>query len=265
MTFSAFANAAVEEDLGGGFALMRRADRERCIVATSLSGSGAIAAMMPAPASGRRNEDVVAWLHTWNLSGHVALRAVNQVHRSTVVAASEIAGSHDPPDADGLWSDSSGDVLLIRSADCPVVWIVDPAKRLMAMLHAGWRGLAGGIVGAGVKALCEVSGMPARMLAAVGPHIRPCCFEVGPEVAGRFEHIDRAARSAQDLVVERKRQDSVSLDLAAAIVSALQAAGIPAEAISVSMACTRCRADVFHSYRRNGPGGPLMAAIGKLL
>jgi copper oxidase (laccase) domain-containing protein len=99
----------------------------------------------------------------------------------------------------------------------------------------------------------------------VGPHIGPCCFEVGPEVARRFEDDPGAVVSAAELRVKRSRRDSQALDLNAVIYRRLAASGVPPEAITAATACTRCETSILHSYRRNGKGGPLMAAVAAVL
>jgi copper oxidase (laccase) domain-containing protein len=110
---------------------------------------------------------------------------------------------------------------------------------------------------------------PSFLVAAIGPHIGPCCFEVGPEVAQRFATIDGAIGPATILRVPRQREDSVSLNLAAVLVAQLHEAGLLSDALNTATACTRCFQSpngdfVLNSYRRNGPGGPLMGSIGFL-
>src|SRR2546423_8747859 len=103
-----------------------------------------------------------------------------QRHSPTVNEAKP--GVHDEP-GDGLWSDVPGQPMLALVADCvPIaVAVVDGPPRL-AVLHAGWRGLAGGVVEAGVRALGD-----ARTAAVIGPAVGPCCYEVGPEVSRLFD------------------------------------------------------------------------------
>lgn len=253
---------AAQEDLGGGFQLLRRENGNGIIISTKLRDQHVLAAMSPAPLDGRLDADITAWLESWGFDDPMPLRWVNQVHGTKVLAASSVATAEGAPSGDGLWTNSDADLLLIKSADCAVIWIFEPKRRLLAMLHAGWRGLAAGIVVAGVDALRRAGGDPQAMQAAVGPHLRPCCFEIGPEVASRFERYDGAVLPAGRLKVERKRRDSVALDVSIPIIDDLRSGGIPSDSISVSTACTRCRADIFHSYRGNGPGGPLMASVG---
>jgi hypothetical protein len=128
---------------------------------------------------------------------------------------------------DGLWTDEPGVPMLKVTADCLPVALArvngDPG---LCLLHAGWRGLAEGVLEAGVAAL----GGP--IAAVIGPGIGACCYEVGPEVAGLFG------------VRGRK------LDLRAAAERALRAAGV--ERVEHVDLCTACDAERFFSHRRDG-------------
>jgi YfiH family protein len=104
---------------------------------------------------------------------------VEQVHGSAVVDVEE-PGSHGP--ADGLFTEVPDLPLAVFTADCAgVVMIADDA---IGVAHVGWRGAAAGVVPA-LRARFEAAGRPVRR-AVIGPHIRSCCFEVGPEVVERF-------------------------------------------------------------------------------
>jgi YfiH family protein len=138
---------------------------------------------------------------------------------------------------DGLWSDEPGRAMLLLTADCLPIAIAraDAGERrpAVAILHAGWRGLLAGIVGAGVRALGGGS-----LAAAIGPAIGPCCYEVGDEVAKPFRE------AFGDDVVRDGR-----LDLRSAAERALRAAGVASvERLDV---CTSCQADRFFSHRRD--------------
>lgn len=136
---------------------------------------------------------------------------------------------------DGLWSDEPGRAMLLLTADCMPIAIarVGDGRPALAILHAGWRGLLGGIVGSGVRALGSRG-----LAAAIGPSIGPCCYEVGPEVADPF----REAFGAD--VVQDGR-----LDLWTAAERALRAAGV--EQVDRADICTACTPDRFFSHRRD--------------
>ena len=135
---------------------------------------------------------------------------------------------------DGLWTDAGGQAMVLLTADClPIAVARGDGRPALAVLHVGWRGLLTGIVEAGVRALGT-----GPIVAAIGPGIGPCCYEVGDEVAGTF----RAAYGNDVL-------DGRRLDLRAAAERALRAAGC--EAVASFPLCTSCRADLFFSHRRD--------------
>jgi purine-nucleoside/S-methyl-5'-thioadenosine phosphorylase / adenosine deaminase len=138
---------------------------------------------------------------------------------------------------DGLWSDERGRAMLLITADCVPVAITrrpEPGVRpALAVLHVGWRGLLGGIVAEGVRALG-----PGRLAAVVGPAIGPCCYEVGEEVA-------EPAREAFGADVVRDGR----LDLWTSVERALRAAGC--EHVERIGLCTSCLRDRFFSHRRD--------------
>ena len=132
------------------------------------------------------------------------------------------------PAVDGHVTDLPGLGLLVQVADCLPVALATTER--VAMLHCGWRGLAGGIVDAGVA---QFDACPA---AVVGPGIGRCCFEVGPEVLAEFADVDGAA-------------DERMLDLRMVAEARLRAAGV--ERVEHVDLCTSCREDLFFSHRRD--------------
>jgi YfiH family protein len=165
--------------------------------------------------------------------------SVNRQRHSPAVHRAE-PGIRDEP-GDGLWSDEPGQPMLVLAADCvPIAVAAREGPPRLAVLHAGWRGLAEGVVAAGVRALDA-----ARTAAVVGPSVGPCCYEVGPEVSERFD---------ADLT-----SDGI-LDLWTAAERALRRAGV-AEVERVDL-CTRCNPDLFFSHRRSGPARGAQGVIG---
>lgn len=161
-----------------------------------------------------------------------------QVHSPSVHRAH--AGARGQP-GDGLWTDEPRLPLLAMSADClPIAVVRTEGERALAVLHAGWRGLAEGVVGAGVAALG-----PGPKAAVVGPAIGPCCYEVGDDVASLYD---------DDLVHDGR------LDLWAAAERALRAAGV--ESVERVDLCTRDHPDLFFSHRRDGRARGVQGVIG---
>ncbi len=188
---------------------------------------------------GRKSGDVVGRV---DVNRGVACEAIGadverlalnyQVHSARVVqAAPGLRDRH----ADGLWTDEVDIPMLAISADCLPIALVRTAGRApaLAVLHAGWRGLLGGIVSAGAAALGG-----AALAAAIGPAIGPCCYEVGDEVAQPFRDA-----FGEDVVRGRK------LDLWTSAERALRAAGV-ADVHRVDR-CTACEPEAFFSHRRD--------------
>ncbi len=156
-----------------------------------------------------------------------------QVHSDRVLrAAAGVRGEH----ADGLWTDEPGLPILALSADCLPIALVrtNGHAPAVAVLHAGWRGLLDGIVSSGVAALGAEG-----LVAAVGPAIGPCCYEVGEEVAAPYRD-----RFGDDVVGGGGR-----LDLWTSAERALRAAGV--ERIDRFDRCTACEPETFFSHRRD--------------
>jgi YfiH family protein len=250
-------------NLGGGFVYLRRADGTAAIIATGMADTGAVGIMSTSDVNARDDKELRRWLTFWAFPDHIKIRRVNQVHGIRIVDSASYNGG--APDADGMWTRSPEDILLVRAADCAPIWLVDPSNKTIALVHAGWRGVAAGIVKSAVEVLVRAGGRPADLHASVGPHIGPCCFEIGPEVAREFAADPGAVLPANALQIPSTRPDGVSLDLSAAIAHRFGVEGVDIGRIAIATACTRCRTDILHSYRRNGSGGPLMAAVGAVL
>lgn len=178
---------------------------------------------------------------------------LHQVHGIDVVRALEPATLLGRA-GDALISAEPGVTIGVVTADCVPVLFADRGRRAVGAAHAGWRGLAGGVLEATIASLGEHFGIrPRELLCAIGPCIGPCCYEVGEEVAARF---DAGA-------VLRGRGPRPHLDLAQAARVRLRAAGVPEAQISEARLCTRCRDDLFYSYRREGAAtGHHLSVIG---
>jgi polyphenol oxidase len=187
---------------------------------------------------------------------------------------------------DALLTAKSGVLLTIRMADCLPVLIADTRLRVVAAIHAGWRGALARIVEKTVGELRRVfSSNPRDQVAVLGPSIGRCCYEVGEEVveafAGQFVESDaffcKPVQRDQGNNAERytalfhtqaspghaRPRPALYLDLAAAARFQLVAAGLKPSAIHDTAYCTACRADLFFSHRREGSrAGRMMAAIG---
>jgi len=168
------------------------------------------------------------------------LASVRQIHSDIVVVAEHTGCSAE---GDALITNRPGITLSIRTADCLPVLMADPSHRAIAAVHAGWRGAALGIVPKTVQAMIDRFGTrPEDLVVAIGPGIGACCFEVGPEVAVRFqqwfpERQDLSGRTKVDLVATISRQ--------------LRRNNVTVGHLATANLCTVCDAGLFHSYRRD--------------
>jgi YfiH family protein len=209
----------------------------------------------------------------------LTLVSLHQIHSDVVRSVDSVPARQCKGDA--LATQRSGLLLGVRTADCAPVLLADPHKRAVAAIHAGWRGTLQRIVTKTIGQMqMEFGCRPEDVLAAIGPTIGGCCYEVGTEVASAF-----AAKfaNASDFFDELRTGDEpnplqwlnmmppghqpppnkVLLDLKKANRSQLVEAGVPEENIFVAELCTACHVDRLFSYRKEGAGsGRLMSAIG---
>jgi YfiH family protein len=211
------------------------------------------------------------------------LTPLRQVHSDVVRVFSGPA--EQAPNGDAAITREAGLLMAVQTADCVPILLVDTRQRVVAAVHAGWRGTLARVA---VKALgrmrLEFGTRPEYVIAALGPAIGRCCYEVGPEVAQAFWGQFAPAAEWFDGPFERLAMgeepnplpwltmmppghepppERVNLDLRAANRWQLGDAGVAQSNIVASPLCTACRTDLLFSYRREGPGtGRSMAAIG---
>lgn len=198
--------------------------------------------------------DTVPWLQhgfgtrhndAWTPPGQTA--RLHQVHAAGIV---EVATPGHHGDGDALIATTPGLWLEIRSADCVPLLVADSRQKLVAAVHAGWRGTAAHIAAATIEKMVRSYGSKREeLVAAVGPCIGSCCFEVGEEVAAQFP-------AFTDRTGERPH-----VNLAAANAAQLQDNGIALARIDNLHRCTVCEHEVFHSFRRDRALGRMVSAI----
>jgi polyphenol oxidase len=217
----------------------------------------------------------------------MSIIGLRQIHSDVVhVVSSANPGSPvDAPKADALITNEPGLLLVVQVADCVPILLADTKRRAIAAIHSGWRGTLQRIAEKALGRMqMEFGTQPRDVIAALGPGIGQCCFEVGPEVAAEFAAkflnaqewfkgpLDSLARRDSDpnwLPWLTRRppghalpEPRAHLDLIAANRSILSSAGVPPTNISSSGFCTACCTDLFFSYRRERITGRMMAAIG---
>jgi YfiH family protein len=213
----------------------------------------------------------------------MALVALRQIHSDAAHVFS--AAPDEPPQGDAAISREPGLLLTVQTADCVPVLLADRKHRVVAAVHAGWRGTLARVAAKALGRMrLEFGTKPEDVTAALGPAIGRCCYEVGPEVAQAFAGQFAPAADWFDGPFEQLALGEepnplpwltmmppghqpppprVQLDLRAANRWQLEDAGVAPRNIAVSTLCTACRTDLLFSYRREGiHTGRLMAAIG---
>jgi YfiH family protein len=181
------------------------------------------------------------------LSSLGRLFLLKQVHGAAV----QRAPWGGEPEADAGLADGPGLLVGVKTADCLPVLVVDAHRRAVAAAHAGWRGTVAGVVRAAVRALLAGGSRAEDLIAALGPSIGPCCYEVGEEVVGAFAGWGQA-------FFHPGSRGRPHLDLRAANTRQLLDQGLVADRIHHVRDCTFCHADRYHSYRRDGRGAGRM-------
>jgi len=207
------------------------------------------------------------------------LAPLKQIHSDSIQVfadASPHAGK-----GDASVTNRSGLLLAVQIADCVPILLVDPKKRAVAAIHAGWKGTLARIAEKAVGRMrLEFGSKPADLLAALGPSIGPCCYEVGAEFVTKFsaqfadasDYFDEPRSGEEPNPLQwlnmmppghQPPPRSVHLDLPQANRSQLLAAGLRPQNIFASGLCSACRTDLFFSHRREGAiTGRSMSVIG---
>ena len=192
-----------------------------------------------------------------NPQAEVTLR---QVHSSCVVNARDLhnGGAKTGEEGDALISDIAGTRIAVKTADCVPILLIDPKHRAVAAIHAGWRGSAAHIATQALKTMERAfSTDAADVYAAIGPCIRPCCYEVGEEVAAQFSTQFPEWGLEDDAVLR--------LDLPEANRRQMMTSGVPQDRIFDCGLCTACDAAQFYSFRREPQNpGRMISAIARL-
>jgi YfiH family protein len=181
---------------------------------------------------------------------------VHQVHGGVVVPVRRGQAFESGPKADAMVSDDASKLLAVRVADCVPVLIASDDGKVVAAVHAGWRGVIAGVVPRAIDEMREMTDVP--LVAGIGPCIGFDAFEVGPEVIEEF------AATFDDRTLVRRRDDGKGhADLRRAVHLQLRKIGVPADRIDITDRCTYRDADEFFSHRRDrGVTGRMAAVIG---
>jgi polyphenol oxidase len=205
------------------------------------------------------------------ITGHPAtpLLTVRQIHSAIIVLAGQSGAGQagaPVPEADGILTDRPGILVGIQTADCVPVLVADPKRRAAAAIHAGWRGTVKRIVENGVERMrLEFGSDPQDLIAAIGPAVGPCCYQVGEVLRSEFEAQFQYAPELfrQDRDREAGEPAGLFLDLFEANHRQLLAAGLQPGSIQLAGGCTACQPELFFSHRASrGRTGRMLSVIG---
>jgi len=204
---------------------------------------------------------------------------IKQIHSDVIHVFSAVSAR--PYNGDASATNQPGLLLAVQTADCVPILLVDPRRRAVAAIHAGWRGTLARITEKAVGRMqLEFASKPSSLLAALGPSIGPCCYEVGTELVTKFtaqfadaaEYFDEPRSGEEPNPLQwlnmappghQPPPKNVHLDLRKANRSQLLAAGLRPQNIFTTDLCTACRTDLFFSYRKEGSqSGRLFSVIG---
>ncbi len=184
----------------------------------------------------------------------------DQVHGDTILRVSDGTGKRAGV-GDGLMTDVPRLCLGIMAADCVPLLFLEPDRKVVGAVHAGWRGTAAGIAARAVIRMREEFRIdPSALHVAMGPSIGSCCYEVGKEVVEQIKvNWREALRVAWRLEGAKGR-----LDLKALNEAQLVGVGVPRAQIQRIGPCTACNVEDFFSYRKEGKTGSQLSFIGWL-
>lgn len=186
-------------------------------------------------------EENANWMELARRHGFAGVLHAQQVHGKDILVHREPGvGLSIGPDSDGHISDIPGAFMGVTVADCVPVFLVDPRRRTVALLHAGWRGVAAGILEGGISLLQDDFRADAEdLLLHLGPAICGSCYEVGPEVHAALGHPEP--------------DGPAPVDLRAALAARAVEAGLLRSHITRSSFCTLCNGSPFFSHRAGEP------------
>ncbi len=191
----------------------------------------------------------------------LAVVSVTQVHGTDVLVLDRPVDRDETfaGEWDALVTNRPRVLLTVRTADCVPVLMHDPVGRVVAAVHAGWRGAIAGIVPRTLTILRRRFGTdPSTLRIGIGPSVGPCCYEVDAPVLRRL----RALVPGWQSILRAGRRGTGMLDLRELVRGQAEGAGVQGEHIQTVRVCTVCYPDLFYSYRREGAvNGTMVSGI----
>ena len=179
------------------------------------------------------------------------LLSVKQVHGTDALVVDRPLTESDQFSGgwDALVTDQPGVTVAVRTADCVPVLVHDPRRRVVAAIHAGWRGAVAGVVSRTINLMAARFGSAqSNLRVSIGPSAGPCCYEVDDPVLDRL----RTGIPEWESIVRDYREHKARLDLKGLIRRQVEEQGVPARSVSAVNLCTICQDQLFYSYRREG-------------
>lgn len=194
------------------------------------------------------------------------LVGANQIHGDNAYIVSEtdigrgVIKSHNLVKADALITNRNRIPLITYYADCVPIYILDTVNKAISLVHSGWKGTVQKIAQKTLQRMKSEFNTDAKdCLIGIGPSLEQDCFEVDHDVAEKFRE---AFRYSEDFISKSKEKDKSYIDLWGLNAQMLIDIGVRSECITVSDFCTKCRSDLFFSFRRdNGKTGSLSAIM----
>ena len=181
------------------------------------------------------------------------ITTLHQIHSCVALCVSGDGGDRIA-EGDAALTDQAGMLVGVRTADCVPILIADPRNRAVAAVHAGWRGTAASIVLTVVRMMeAQFASVPRELIAAVGPSIGACCYQVGPDVAHQFEPwLSEMNQEREECMLDLKR------------INALQMSGTGINNIWISNDCTFCSRQYWSFRREREQAGRMISFIGAI-
>ena len=189
------------------------------------------------------------------ISAGISVHRPQQIHSGSVLEAHQATGS-PWPEADGLVSSAGGQSLWVCGADCTPVLLADPQTGHVASCHAGWRGVAAGILASAIDQLEQRGAIRRDLIIALGPAVSGANYQVQGDVVQAISTSlghgdDWTALRAADILLEDPQPECHRLDIRAAAQAQLLQLGVPPKQISLCPLCTVAEQALFHSWRRD--------------
>ncbi len=209
------------------------------------------------PENIRKNLDIL--LCTMGMEKSSEVRAL-QIHSCNVKVVTAADKGEFFGDCDGFVTKDAGVTLCVKVADCVPILLYDEDAKVIAALHAGWKGASGGIAREGVSKMLELGARAENIRAAIGASIHPCCYEVDePFLHSVINNMGQAG--LQYVMPIANKPGKYKGDIVGMNVYYLCRAGVPRENIDICSRCTACSPELFFSHRYTGGVRGTMCAM----